>query len=112
MKTFGKILGLTALAALVPIRFRTEDSGRKTFQSLLWKLDIGPDENEEGLEIGLDLTDGIATNAVLRAVTARKEARIITDDPAEALFTDNAADIAAEELADLPADTATGAPEA
>ena len=97
MKKLGTLLGLTALAALVPVRFHKDDeTGKKSFQSLLWKLDIGPDENNEGLEIGLGLTEGVVTGAVLHAVTAKKEAHLFTDDPAEALFT--------EALTDAPAD--------
>lgn len=97
MKKLGTILGLTALAALVPVRFHKDsETGKKYFQSLLWKLDVGPDKNDEGLEIGLDLTDGVVTGAVLNAVTAKKEAHLFTDDPAEALFTDDITDVPAD----------------
>ena len=43
MKTFWKALGIAALAAVVPVRFKkNEETGKKTFQSLLWKMDVTP----------------------------------------------------------------------
>lgn len=85
MKNFWKkALGITALAALVPVRFeKDEESGKKTFQSLLWKLDVGPGKYET-TEIGLDLMEGVLTAPLMKAVTAKKETVHFADDDPEA----------------------------
>lgn len=120
MKTFWKALGVAALAALVPVRFKKdEESGTKTFQSLLWKLDVGPTGDGETTEIGLDLMEGVLTSPLMKAVAAKKEAELFTDDPDEAvLFADeiqDAADIAqeaAEEVQDAAGEVHAAAEEA
>lgn len=91
MKKFWKALGIAALAAVVPVRVqRDEETGKKTFQSLLWKLDVGPTGDSAATEIGLDLMEGVLTAPLMKAVTAKKEAKLFTDDPEEAvLFADD-----------------------
>ena len=85
MKKLWKALGITALAAVVPVRFqKDEETGKKTFQSLLWKLDIGPTNDGPGTEIGLDLMEGVVTGPILNAVAAKKEAVLFADDEPEA----------------------------
>lgn len=86
MKTFWKALGIAALAAAVPVRAsKDEQTGKKTFQSLLWKLDITPNQDgTDGTEIGLDLMEGVLTAPLMKAVTAKKEAELFADDEPEA----------------------------
>ena len=81
MKKFWKALGIAALAAVVPVRVqKDEETGKKTFQSLLWKLDVTPDPDNSGTEIGLDLMEGVLTRPILNAVTAKREAALFADD--------------------------------
>ena len=89
MKTFWKALGIAALAAVVPVRFKKDkDTGTKTFQSLLWKLDVSPKDGDN-VEIGLDLMEGVITSPLMHVIDAKKEAELFTDDPEEAvLFAD------------------------
>ena len=89
MKAFWKVLGITALAAAVPVRFKKdEDTGKKTYQSLLLSVDVGPGE-EEGTEIGINVGEGVLTQAIGSLVNAKKESKLFTDDPQEAvLFAD------------------------
>ena len=96
MKKFWKALGIAALAAVVPVRFKKdEETGKKTFQSLLWKLDVGPAGDGDTTEIGLDLMEGVITAPLMNAIAAKKEAELFTDDPEEAvLFADDDPDAA------------------
>lgn len=109
MKKFWKALGIAALAAVVPVRVKKdEESGKKTFQSLLWKLDVGPTEDGENTEIGLDLMEGILTAPLMNAIAAKKEAALFTDDPEEAvLFADDEPEAAVVEAAGPETPTAT-----
>ena len=86
MKKFWKALGIAALAAVVPVRAsKDEQTGKKTFQSLLWKLDIIPNKDgTDNTEIGLDLMEGVLTAPLMKAVTAKKEAELFADDEPEA----------------------------
>lgn len=85
MKKFWKALGIAALAAVVPVRVKKDEAtGKKTFQSLLWKLDVGPAEDGVGTEIGLDLMEGAVTGPILNAITAKKEAALFADDEPDA----------------------------
>lgn len=91
MKKFWKILGIAALAAAVPVRIKKDDStGRKKYQSLLLSVDVGPGEEGEGTDIGINFGEGVINNAITEAVNARREASLFTDDPDEAvLFADD-----------------------
>ena len=112
MKKFWKALGIAALAAVVPVRVKTdEESGKKTFQSLLWKLDVGPAADDETTEIGLDLMEGVLTAPLMKAVTRKKEAELFTDDPAEAAVPEDLAGAVLLE-AEGPAETEEPAAEA
>lgn len=85
MKKIWKALGIAALAAVVPVRVKKdEETGKKTFQSLLWKLDVSRSGGEPGTEIDLDLMDGVVTGPILNALTAKREAALFADDEPEA----------------------------
>lgn len=85
MKKFWKALGIAALAAAVPVRFKKdEETGKKTYQSLLLSVDVGPGE-EEGTEIGVNVGEGVLTQAIGSLVNAKKESKLFTDDPEEAV---------------------------
>ena len=100
MKKFWKALGIAALAAAVPVRFKKdEETGKKTYQSLLLSVDVGPGE-EEGTEIGVNVGEGVLTQAIGSLVNAKKESKLFTEDPEEAvLFADGQPEAAAEEPA-------------
>ena len=102
MKKFWKALGIAALAAVVPVRVqKDEETGKKTFQSLLWKLDVTPGPGNSGTEIGLDLMEGVLTRPILNAVTAKREAALFADDEPDAAvvaqMTADEAQLAADE---------------
>ena len=90
MKAFWKVLGITALAAAVPVRFKKdEETGKKTYQSLLLSVDVGPGEDDIHTDIGINLGEGVLTQAIGILVNAKKESKLFTDDPQEAvLFAD------------------------
>lgn len=90
MKKFWKALGVAALAAAVPVRFKKdEDTGEKTFQSLLVSVNVGPGE-EGGTDINISFGDGLLTQAIGSLVGAKKESKMFTEDPEEAvLFADS-----------------------
>lgn len=100
MKKFWKALGVAALAAAVPVRFQKDDAtGEKTFQSLLVSVNVGPGE-EGGTSIDINFGDGVLTQAIGSLVNAKKESKLFTEDPEEAvLFADNQPEAAAEEPA-------------
>ena len=87
MSKFWKALGVTAaLAALVPVSIKEDkETRKKTYRSLLLSLDVKTDEAAEVQEIGLNIGDGLVSRAIARAVTAKREAELFTDDPAEAV---------------------------
>ena len=89
MKTIWKVLGIAALAAAVPVRVKKDgEKGKKTYQSLLFSVDVGPGEGGEGTDIGINFGEGVLTGAISGLVTARKEAELFADDEPEAAMLD------------------------
>ena len=89
MKTIWKVLGITALAAAVPIRIRKDETtGKKKYQSLLLSVDVGPGEGGEGTDIGINFGEGVITGAISGLVDAKKEAELFADDEPEAAVLD------------------------
>ena len=87
MRNFWKAFGITAaLAALVPVRVKQdEETGKKTYQSLLMSLDITPNAEAGDKEtVGLNICDGVVSRAIVHAVTAKREAELFADDEPEA----------------------------
>ena len=116
MKKIWKALGIAALAAAVPVRIKkNEETGKTTYQSLLLSVDVGPNSDGEGTDIGVNIGEGLINSVIAGAVTARKEADLFTDDPDEAvLFADDdpAAAIVTEAAAPGPAPEVEEAPQA
>lgn len=90
MSKFWKALGITTvLAALVPVSIKEDkETGKKTYQSLLMSLNVKTDEAAKEKQIGLNIGDGVISSAIINAVTAKREAELFTDDPAEAVVTE------------------------
>lgn len=85
MKKFWKALGLAAIAAAVPVRFqKDEETGRKTYQSLLISVDVDTDEEGKTADIGINLGDGLLTNAISGLVGKKRETVHFADDDPEA----------------------------
>ena len=107
MKAFWKALGLTALAAAIPVRFQKDEAtGKKTYQSLLLSVDVGPGE-EEGTEIDVNVGEGVLTNAISGLLRSKKESAMFTDDPEEAvLFAGGEPEAAVVTAADIAEDEA------
>lgn len=66
MKKILKALGVAALAAaVIPCKVeKDEETGVKTYQSLLSRLRVGPGADGEGTSINLDLLNGIIPTAL------------------------------------------------
>ena len=90
MKKIWKVLGIAALAAAVPVRVKKDrKTGKTNYQSLLLSVDVGPNEDGEGTDIGVNIGEGFINSVITGAVTAKREADLFTDDPEEAvLFAD------------------------
>ena len=89
MKKFWKALGIAALAAAVPVRIKKDETtGKRKFQSLLLSVDVGPGENGEGTDIGINLGEGLVGSAITNLMDAKKEAELFADDEPEAAVLD------------------------
>ena len=73
-------------AAAIPLKVKKdEDTGKKTYQSLLLSLDVGPDqETGEKISIGINVGEGLLSGPLSRAVAAKKEDGLFADDEPEA----------------------------
>jgi len=102
MKKFWKALGIAALAAAVPVRFKKDEAtGKKTYQSLLISVDVGPDESNGGTTVGINLGEGLLTSAIANLVGSKKEAVHFADnEPEAAVYADvpEANTVAAEKI--------------
>lgn len=98
MKKFWKALGLAALAAAVPVRFQKDETGKKKYQSLLISVDVDPNEDGQGAEIGINLGEGLLTNAITNLVGAKKEQHLFADDEPEAAVVEPIEFVAPEEV--------------
>lgn len=100
MKKFWKALGLAALAAAVPVRFQKDETGKKKYQSLLISVDVDPNEDGQGAEIGINLGEGLLTNAISSLVGAKKEQHLFADDEPEAAVVEPITIVEPNETAD------------
>lgn len=85
MKKFWKALGIAALAAAVPVHFeKDEETGRKTYRSLLISVDVNADQGGKVADIGINIGDGLLTNAISGLVGKKRETVHFADDDPEA----------------------------
>ena len=85
MKKFWKALGIAALAAAVPVRFKkNETTGKKKFQSLLISVDVTPNQDGEGTDIGINIGEGVLTEAISNLVDSKRETIHFADNEPEA----------------------------
>ena len=97
--TIWKVLGASILAAaVIPLKVKKdEDTGKKTYQSLLLSVDVGPDqETGEGTAIGINVGEGLLSGPLTRAVAAKKEDGLFADDEPEAAVVPDIIDFAQE----------------
>lgn len=109
MKKFWKVLGIAALAAAIPLKAeKDEETGRKTYRSLLLSVDVDTDKEGKTADIGINLGEGLLSGPLSRAVAAKKETVHFADDDPEAAVVDtpltelaaDAVETAVEETAD------------
>ena len=106
MKKFLKVLGFTALAAaVIPCKVeKDEETGIRTYQSLLSRLRVGSGQDGEGTSISLDLLDGIVPTA-LRGT--REEADYADDElELDNMETEPVFEVSFKVERDIPAGTA------
>lgn len=95
MNKFWKALGIAALAAAVPVRFkRDEATGRKKFQSLLLSVDVTPNEDGQSTSIGVSIGEGLLTDVISGLAGSKKEAVHFADDDPEAAVVPDVIDFA------------------
>ena len=119
MNKFWKALGIAALAAVVPVRYKKDAAtGKKKYQSLLLSVDVTPNEDSQSTSIGVNIGDGLLTNAVSGLVSSKKETVHFADDDPEAAvvpdvidFAQAAAEQAQSAADDAPAVEETQAPQ-
>ena len=94
--TIWKALGLAALAAAIPLKVKKdEETGKRTYQSLLFSVDVGPDrETGEGTAIGVNVGEGLLSDPLSKAVAAKKEDGLFADDEPESAVVPNIIDFA------------------
>ena len=72
MKTIWKLLGAALVVGLTPYKVeKDEETGGKSYQSLLWRITSAPGEGEKQVDIGINLGEGTLTSRLLNA--AREE---------------------------------------
>ena len=111
--TIWKALGLAALAAAIPLKVKKdEETGKRTYQSLLFSVDVGPDhETGEGTAIGVNVGEGLLSGPLSKAVAAKKEDGLFADDEPESAVVPNIIDFAqAAEAQEENADEKPAAP--
>lgn len=110
--TIWKAFGLAALAAAIPLKVKKdEETGKRTYQSLLFSVDVGPDhETGEGTAIGVNVGEGLLSGPLSKAVAAKKEDGLFADDEPESAVVPNIIDFAqAAEAQEENADAETPA---
>ena len=82
MKRFlRKVLALTTLATVVPVRVtHDEESGKTTYQSLLASLTLGPGSDGVTTDASINMGEGVLTEAIQGMITAQQEAAMFADE--------------------------------
>ena len=82
MKKFlRKVLALTTLATVVPVRITHDDeTGKTTYQSLLATLTLGPGSDGVTTDASINMGEGVLTEAIQGMIVARQEAAMFADE--------------------------------
>ena len=80
MKKFWKVLGLGALVAgLTPYKVeKDEETGKTTYQALLWRGSTSEKDGEK--HFGIDLAEGTLTQMLREKAAAKEEAHLFSDE--------------------------------
>lgn len=94
-----KALGIAAIAAAVPVRFKKDETtGKKTYQSLLLSVDVGPGKDDGLTDIGINLGDGLIPEAISGLVGSKKETHLFADDDPEAAVVEPITAVEADQM--------------
>ena len=79
MKKYWKYLGIAALASVIPVRVkRDEETGKRTYQSLVFSVDVGHSPDGRSTDISFNL-EGVIGSAISGLKTAKYEAELFAD---------------------------------
>lgn len=94
-----KALGIAAIAAAVPVRFKKDEAtGKKTYQSLLLSVDVGPGKDDGLTDIGINLGEGLISQAISGLVGSKEENHLFADDDPEAAVVEPIAAMEADQM--------------
>ena len=109
MKKYWKYLGIAALASVIPVRVkRDEETGKRTYQSLLFSVDVGHGANGQSTNISVNV-EGVIGSAISGLLAAKNESELFADNDPEAATLD-AEDL--QVIADVAQEAADEAQEA
>ena len=88
MKKYWTYLGIAALASVIPVRVkRDEKTGKRTYQSLVFSVDVGHGDNGQSTDISVSV-EGVIGSAISRLKTAKAESELFADNEPEAATLD------------------------
>ena len=80
-KLLRKVLALTTLATVVPVRItHDQETGKTTYQSLLASLTLGPGPDGVTTDASLNMGEGVLTEAIQSMIVAQQEAAMFADE--------------------------------
>ena len=80
MKKYWKYLGIAALASVIPVRVKSDrKTGRRTYQSLLFSVDIDSGSNGQGTDVNINV-EGVIGSAISGLLAANSEPADVEPD--------------------------------